>query len=121
MSEVTFWRVDDDALVGRLTYATSIRQRTQGLIGTRELAPDAGIYFPHDVSLHMWFMSLPIDAVFVGRALADGSLPIVAVRRHLRPWLSLVLWVRDAHGTLELADGTIDRLGLAVGQALRTA
>jgi uncharacterized membrane protein (UPF0127 family) len=65
----------------------------------------------------MMFMRFPIDAVFVGRPVAEagGARAVVSVHRGLRTWTGLVPFVRGAHGVLELPVGTIDASGTQVG------
>jgi uncharacterized membrane protein (UPF0127 family) len=67
----------------------------------------------------MMFMRFPIDAVFVGRAGADGARPVLSVHRALPAWRGLVPLVRGAHGVLELPVGTIDASSTAVGDMIR--
>ena len=67
----------------------------------------------------MFFMRFAIDAVFLGRPVADGGRLVVAVRRRLRPWVGLVPLIRAANGVLELPAGTIDDTGTEVGDLIR--
>ena len=86
-----------------------------GLMGRPSLPAGDGLWLPGGNGIHMMFMRFPIDAVFVSKAGADGSRTVRSVHRGVRAWTGLVLWVRGAHGVLELPVGTIDASGTAVG------
>jgi uncharacterized membrane protein (UPF0127 family) len=64
----------------------------------------------------MWFMSIPIDVVFLRN---NGERKVVtSAHRSVRPWKTLPLSDGRAHETLELPEGSIDRLGIAPGDEL---
>ena len=67
----------------------------------------------------MFFMRVPIDAVFVGQADPDGSRRVLSVHHGLRPWTGLVPLVRGADGCLELPVGTVGASGTIVGDVVR--
>lgn len=95
--------------------------RLKGLMGRSGLVPGEGMMFPRCNNIHMWFMRIPIDVVFVrtekGR---DGSLRRVVSSTHesVRPWRPLPLADFRASDTLELPTGTIRRCELAAGDEL---
>jgi uncharacterized membrane protein (UPF0127 family) len=89
-----------------------------GLMGRPSLAHGAGLWLPDSNGIHMMFMRFPIDAVFLGRADAGGSRPVVGLRRALRPWTGLVPLVRGAHGVLELPVGAIEASGTELGDLI---
>jgi hypothetical protein len=89
-----------------------------GLMGRARLPVGEALWLPSSNGIHMFFMRIPIDAVFVGRAGADGSRRVLSVHRGLRPWLGLVPLVRGADGCLELPVGTIDATATAPGDAV---
>jgi uncharacterized membrane protein (UPF0127 family) len=99
--------------------AGSLWAKFMGLMGRPSLAPGSGLWLPDSNGIHMMFMRFPIDAVFLGRAVPDGSRPVVGLRRALRPWTGLVPLVRAAHGVLELPVGTIDRSATTLGDLVR--
>jgi uncharacterized membrane protein (UPF0127 family) len=107
-------------LAEHLEMATSLWGRFMGLMGRRSLPAGHGLWLGGN-GIHMMFMRFPIDAVFLGRAAADGSRPVVSVHRALRPWVGLVPLVRGAEGVLELPVGTIDASGTARGDVVRLA
>jgi uncharacterized membrane protein (UPF0127 family) len=99
--------------------AGSLWARFLGLMGRRSLPAGHGLWLTGTNGIHMFFMRFPIDAVFLGRpAAADGSRPVLAVRRSLRPWTGIVPLVRGAAGVLELPTGTIDASGTVVGDVV---
>lgn len=95
--------------------------RLQGLIGRSALDTGEGMLFPRCNDIHMWFMSIPIDVVFLRRERAepDGIVyRVVSVRENLRPWRFLPAREGRASETLELSAGTIQRCQIAVGDEL---
>ena len=106
-------------LVPSIEVADSLFGRMRGLMGRSRLAPHEGLYLPGTNSIHMFFMRFSIDVVFVGKAAADGTLPVLAVRRGLRPWRGVVWWVRGAKGAIELPTGALDTAGLSPGDLVR--
>ena len=98
--------------VERCRVARSLRDRTVGLLGTRELAAGHGLWIERSPSIHMFFMRYPIDAVFV-----DGRGSVVRIADRLRPW-RIVAWVRGARDCLELPAGAAEASGIHVGDEL---
>ena len=90
-----------------------------GLMGRPPLAAGAGLWLPDSNGIHMMFMRFPIDAIFGGRADADGLRTVVSVHPGLKAWTGLVPLVRGAHGVLELPVGTIEASGTVKGDQIR--
>ncbi len=108
-------RTGDDAVVcHRLMMGTSFLQRFLGLMGRASLPEGEGLYLPAS-SIHMMFMRFPIDALFLASSGADGARRVVGMRHHLPPWRGVVLPVRNAEGVVELPAGTLERLGVRIG------
>lgn len=99
--------------------ARSFWGRLRGLMGRATLPPGEALYLPGTNSIHMLFMRFPIDCLFLGHADADGSRPIVAVRRSLGPWRGVVWWVRGARDAVELPAGTLGEGRACVGDHVR--
>jgi uncharacterized membrane protein (UPF0127 family) len=108
-------------LASALESGEGLWAKFMGLMGRPSLAEGAGLWLPDSNGIHMMFMRFPIDAVFVGRAGADGRRAVVSVHRGLRTWTGLVPLVRGAHGVLELPLGTIEATGTAVGDEVELA
>lgn len=105
-------------LAERLEIAASLWAKFMGLMGRAGLPAGEGLWFPGDNGIHMMFMRFAIDAVFVGKAQADGSRQVVSVHRALPAWVGIVPFIRGADGVLELPAGTIDATGTTVGDRL---
>lgn len=92
-------------------------------MGRSSLDAGTGLWLPDSNGIHMMFMKFPIDAVFMGRPIADDPMvrPVVSVHRGLRAWTGLVPFVRGGHGVLELSVGTIEASGTEVGDLVRLA
>ena len=115
--EVRMMRKHDQTLVlDKGVLADTFLKRLVGLIGKKSMADSAGMLFPANNSIHMWMMSMPIDAVFL-KKLPDGW-EIMALYPKLKPWKLLPVGCFKADDTLELAAGTIERLKLKKGEVL---
>ena len=99
------------ALATDLEVATSFSARTRGLLGRRALPPGSGMLIDPCPSVHTWFMSIPIDVIFL-----DGKNRVVGLKRNLRPWRMAGAW-RGAK-TLELPVGTIAATGTLLGDVV---
>jgi uncharacterized membrane protein (UPF0127 family) len=108
-------------LADRLEVAASLWARFMGLMGRRTLPAGEGLWLPGTNGIHMFFMRLSIDVVFVGKPAADrgGERRVLSVHRGLRPWIGLVPLVRGADGCLELPVGTLDATGTRPGDTVQ--
>ena len=120
MKRLVVERTTDGSALWAVDVADSWLSRLRGLIGRASLPGGEGLYFPGTNGIHMLFMRFAIDCVFVRPAEGDPSVhEVVAVRPNLRPWTSVVWFVRHARGALELSAGSAARAGINVGDRLR--
>ena len=102
-------------LASRATVARTFLSRAIGLLGRRGLSDGEAMVFPRCNSIHTLGMRFPIDAVFV-----DREWRVVALRSALGS--GRMVWpVPGAWGVIELACGTLERIGVQVGDSLRVA
>lgn len=87
-----------------------------GLMGKKEMPSGEAMFFPRCNDIHMWFMSIPIDVVFLKRDGANWR--VTSLRQDVQPWRILPLRDGSAQDTLELPAGTIERCKLSVGDQL---
>jgi uncharacterized membrane protein (UPF0127 family) len=99
-------------LAERCRLASSLKDRTVGLLGTSYLPAGEGLWIERSPSIHMFFMRYAIDAVFV-----DSDNRVVRVSERLGPW-RLVAWVRGARDCIELPAGTARSTGTIAGDQL---
>jgi uncharacterized protein len=105
-------------LASNVEVASGLWGKFMGLMGRATLPEGDGLWLPGSNGIHMMFMRFAIDAVFLGRADADGTRPVVSIHQRLPAWRGLVPLVRGADGVLELPAGTIDATGSAVGDRI---
>jgi uncharacterized protein len=99
-------------VAGAVAMAETPWQRFVGLMGKRELAADAGLCLRPCSSIHMFFMRISVDAVFVDK---DGV--VVRIYPSLRPW-RVTRVVRKAKACIELPAGRMAAVGVSVGDRL---
>ncbi len=100
------------SLGDRVRRASSLVDRTVGLLSTAALRPGEGLWIERSPSIHMFFMRYPIDAVFV-----DKDQRVTKVVHDLKPW-RVVWWARGARDCLELPAGTARATNTQVGDQL---
>ena len=99
-------------LAERATIARTLPARLKGLLGRRQIREGEAMVFPQCRSIHTIGMRVPIDAIFVDRAWR-----VVGLRAGLGPW-RVVCPVWSAWGVVEMAQGTLSRIRLQVGDQL---
>jgi uncharacterized membrane protein (UPF0127 family) len=101
-----------DLVSGRITAAKSFFSRTKGLMGRKALAPHEGLWIDRCAAIHTFFMRTRIDAVFL-----SGEGRVLRAVRAIAPWRPYI-GCRGAASVIELAPGTIDRVGILPGDHL---
>jgi uncharacterized protein len=99
-------------LAERLEVPRTFIGRGLGLMFRRAVEPGGGMWLKTN-GIHMFFMRIPIDALFL-----DRQERVRKVYRHLKPWRVVPL-VWGAYGVAELPAGTLDGLDLPRGEQLR--
>ncbi len=102
-------------LVAHARIADGLWSRTRGLIGVHALRRPDALLIPRCSSVHTFFMSIPIDIVYL-----NEELEVVKVVAALRPW-RFSSGGRAAAQTLELPEGEAARLSLTIGQRIDAA
>ena len=82
--------------------------RFVGLMGRGTLPVGEGLHIAPCSSVHMFFMRIPLDIVYL-----DKDLRVVKAVSNLKPWR--ISAARGAKTVLELPIGTIARTGTAAG------
>lgn len=112
ISKHIFMVIDDESVsVANSKIASNFFSRFIGLLSTKKLAADAGLFITKCNSIHTFFMRYVIDVVFVNKHLV-----VTKVVRNVRPWR--VAFDRNATAVLELPAGCIDIIGINVGRQL---
>jgi uncharacterized membrane protein (UPF0127 family) len=115
-------RAADGVLIAdKIKTADSPWRQIKGLIGTKSLDAGEGLWFPGTNSIHMMFMSMAIDVLFLSSPDEHGLRAVLALRHSLPPWRGVVWWVRGANGCVELEAGVLARTGIAKGDLLSFA
>ncbi len=100
-----------DVRVACAGMAESFWAQFRGLMLRRSLPVDEGLFFDGCSSIHMFFMLMAIDVVYL-----DGDDRVLRIVAGLRPWR--LSWCRGAAAVLELAAGRAGEVGLEVGDRL---
>lgn len=103
--------VRGDLLGREVRVASGFASRLRGLLGTRSLPDGHGLLLVPCRSIHMLFMSYPLDVAFLDEA---GTV-VAAVR--MKPW-SVSRMYPEAFAVLELPAGTLEKFDLKKGDRL---
>lgn len=107
----------DAVVIDQCAEAKKFFERFKGYIGRRSIANNEGLWFPKCNSVHMWWMMVSIDVVFLKKT-SDGYI-VSSTRENIRPWKFWPVSDFSASDTLELAAGTIARSNIKKGDTLR--
>ncbi len=99
-------------LADRAVMADRMLPRMRGLIGRRSLGRGEGLVLGPCNGVHMFFMRIPLDVVFVNR-----HNQVVCSVSGLPTW-ALLPWVRGAARAVEIPVGTVHETRTAVGDLL---
>lgn len=102
-------RTRGTVLGSRVRAATTFFGRLKGLLGTRELPREEGLWIVPCGSVHSFGMRYPIDVCFLDRdGVVVGLFPALSPNRVVRP-------IARAAGALELPAGAIAETGTRRG------
>jgi hypothetical protein len=99
-------------IADRAHVADRMLGRMRGLMGKRSLARGEGLVLDPCNGVHMFFMRIPLDVVFVNR-----HNQVVCSVSGLPAW-GLLPWVRGAARAIEVPVGTVHETRTAVGDLL---
>jgi hypothetical protein len=104
--------IEDDSkrvILNSCYVAEGFLARARGLLGKPELDWDEALYIPKCNGVHTWFMSYPIDVVFL-----DRDWRALRCVSRMTPWkMKPLVW--KARGVLELREGSIEKHDLREG------
>lgn len=95
--------------IASLIKADVFRKRLRGLIGSKELKKEEGLWIPSCPSVHTFFMSFPIDILFT-----DKNMVVVSLFENIKPW-RIIFGGWKSHHTFEIQAGRICSLQLKKG------
>lgn len=99
-------------LVEKLSIADNFKTRAQGLIGTKHLPMNQGVWFPKSNWIHTCFMSMSIDVIYL-----DKNMKVEKLQPHLKPW-RFPAPVLKAQSVLEVPAGFIEKNEIELGDIL---
>jgi uncharacterized membrane protein (UPF0127 family) len=106
-------------IADKCSVAESFLDRLRGLIGRSRFDSGEAMFFPRCNDIHMWFMRIPIDVVFVRLATGEqGTYEVTRVCESLKPWKLLPVRSGRATETIELPVGTIQGCDIRLGDRL---
>jgi uncharacterized membrane protein (UPF0127 family) len=106
---------DGRVVAEHVELADGMWRRFMGLMGRSELPAGHGLALSPCNSIHMFFMRIPLDVVFLDR---EGR--ALRIYHGIRPWRVSRI-VRGAHTAVELPAGTLREAAVEEGAILRLA
>jgi len=102
---------DTKIISSNFILANSIFERMKGLLGKKNLDDGYGMIFINSPSIHTFFMSIPIDIVFL-----DNNFTIISTYKNLSKNKIISCW--KAKYTIEMKVNSIDKFNLVIGDKL---
>lgn len=99
-------------VLSQLKVARSFAMKAQGLIGTKQLRPEEGMWIPGCNWIHTLFMSISIDTVYV-----DKEMKVKKIQTQVKPW-RIPAPVFGSSSVFELPAGKIKKEFIEVGDIL---
>jgi uncharacterized membrane protein (UPF0127 family) len=96
----------EKCIISDLKIADMFFPRMKGLIGVKKMHMQEGMLFPRCNQIHMFFMSIPLDVLFLKKE--ASSLRIISIREKVVPWHFLPVMDLRASLTLEVAAGFVE-------------
>lgn len=100
-------------LAENCSIADTFVSRFKGLMGVSKFPAGSGLLIVPCNSIHMFFMKIPLDIVFL-----DRSNTVVHLIEDIQPW-KISKIVSKAHSVLELPSGTIKASCTCIGDRLQ--
>ena len=104
-----FNQTKNKTIVSKLSVADNFKTRAQGLIGRSSMEDSEGIWFPNSNWIHTWFMSMPIDVIYLNK-----QMQVAKLQPGLKPW-RLPAPVFKASSVLEVTSGFIEQNEIQLG------
>jgi uncharacterized membrane protein (UPF0127 family) len=101
-------------IASNVRVARSMLARGKGLMFASELPVGSGMLIDPCGSIHMFFMRIALDVLYV-----DRNDRVVRAQRGIKPWRIGPLHTRGARYVIELPVGTIESSQSEVGDQLR--
>lgn len=101
-----------EILISELEVASSLIQRTVGLLKYSDLSDRQALWILKCNSIHTFFMRFSIDCIFV-----DKNLMIKKIYSNVQPW-RITFPVLTAHSVFEVKAGFAQKWGLREGDSL---
>lgn len=105
-------RTKNVVLVNQGRIADTFFTRLKGLLGSPPLKSGEGLLLAHEKSIHTFFMSFPIDIIYL-----NEDLQVIKIDHNIPPY-RLGSYVAKSVYILELPVGTIQETNTTVGDQL---
>ena len=104
---------EDKTIAEDIIVAKSFFKRLKGLMFTKELSPQAGMYIHPCSSIHTFFMNYAIDVLYL-----DVNNKILAIDENMKPG-KVGRIVKDAVAVVELSSGKVKETNTKIGQVIQ--
>lgn len=103
---------NDVVLLKDLRVAENFPDRLQGLLGSKKLSDEQGLWIHKCNSIHTFFMTYPIDCIFI-----NEQMVVQKVHKNIYPWrMTFPVW--KASSVIEVNAGWADSMNIQEGDQL---
>lgn len=103
----------NQVLAHHLLKTTTLLERMKGLLFQRSFGREKALWIDPCFSVHTFFMSFPIDAVFV-----DSNLHVKAIYIDILPWRMICPPVWSVRSVFEFTGGSLKEKAIHIGDQL---
>lgn len=107
--QMSWWRDEKQLASYPVGVASTAWERARGLLGVNTLT--AGLWLSPCNSIHMWFMKIPLDIVYL-----DKEQRVLRCVENLKPWQLSACW--KAKSVIEMPAGWVAQTGLLAGDKM---
>ena len=99
-------------ILSHLDVPKTFLKKSRGLIGRKKLKPGYGMWLKKCKWIHTFFMSMPIDVIYI-----DKALKVTKIQHGLKPW-RIPAPVFSAESVIEVAAGSLRQKNIHIGDQL---
>ena len=113
-SKIYLCKIENGPVIGNnIKLASKWSSRLKGLLGTKTLGDNDGLLLVPCQSIHMFFMSIPLDVIFL-----DEQGVVVGVYHSIKPW-RISRYFGESYGTLEIKAGRAKAMDIKEGDLIK--
>lgn len=116
-----FFNKNNQCFIDECLFAEKFLDRLKGLLFYKKLNPNEALLIDRCNNIHMWFMSISIDVIFLSKKKEKSGKVyffVTSLYKNVAPWKFFPIFDFKAICVLELPLGTIEKYKISIGDSL---